>query len=234
MSALPVASLTRGPQVLLAPTEPLAGERLLPVHDALVPLLPQGGLRRGSTIAVTGRGAVTSLALALVAQASSAGSWTAVVGLPGLGLVAAHELGVSLDRCALVDHPPPGTWGQVVGALIGAVDVVLWSPPPRLPRSETRRVAARMRERGTVLVQVSGASTGPSPDVTLTVTDVTWQGIERGHGRLAARRVSLERSGRGAAARLLRVDLWLPGPDGRPAAVEPEATVHRFPAALPA
>ena len=202
----------------------------MPVHDALVPLLPQGGLRRGSTIAVGGRGAVTSLALALVAEASRAGSWTAVVGLPGLGLVAAHELGVSLDRCALVDHPPPGTWGQVVGALIGAVDVVVWSPPRRLPRSDARRVVARMRERGTVLVQL-GAAAGPSPDVTLTVTDVTWQGIERGHGRLATRRVGLERSGRGAATRPLRVDLWLPGPDGRPAVAEREATVHRFPIA---
>ncbi|MGH9177562.1 MAG: hypothetical protein ACRD0N_03275, partial [Acidimicrobiales bacterium] len=64
----------------------LAGERLLPVHPALAGLLPGGGLRRGSTVAVAGS---TSLALALVAGPSGAGSWCAAVGVPSLGLVAA-------------------------------------------------------------------------------------------------------------------------------------------------
>ncbi|HJR24902.1 MAG TPA: hypothetical protein VJ804_05480, partial [Acidimicrobiales bacterium] len=48
----------------------LARERQLPVAEALRSLLPMGGLRRGSTVAVTagaGVGGATSLALALVA-----------------------------------------------------------------------------------------------------------------------------------------------------------------------
>ncbi|MDQ6948456.1 MAG: hypothetical protein M3256_19920, partial [Actinomycetota bacterium] len=54
----------------------LAGERLLPVLPALRPLLPHGGLRRGSVVSVVGS---TSLTLAVVAAASAAGSWCAAV-----------------------------------------------------------------------------------------------------------------------------------------------------------
>src|SRR5262245_32764926 len=71
----------------------MAGERTLPVVDALVPLLPDGGLRRGTTASVTGVGGATSLALALVAGGSAVGSWVAAVGIPALGLAGAGEVG---------------------------------------------------------------------------------------------------------------------------------------------
>src|SRR5690606_2275813 len=51
----------------------LAGERVLPVLDALASLLP-AGLRRGVTATVEGGPGSTSLALALGAAASAAGS----------------------------------------------------------------------------------------------------------------------------------------------------------------
>ena len=67
-------------------------ERSLPVVPALRPLLPGGGLRRGSTVAINGQTSIpgtgaTSLLFAVLAEASAAGSWCAVVGLPRLGLV---------------------------------------------------------------------------------------------------------------------------------------------------
>ena len=205
-------------------------DQLLAVSEPFIPLLPLGGLRRGSTIGVTGRGAVTSLALALVAEASAQGSWVAIVGMPDLGLVAAHELGLALDRCLLVDRLPTGTWGQVVGALVGAVDVVVTAPPARVRAGEARRVTARLRERGTVMVQAGGkAPPGAPAEVSLAVTGVRWEGLGAGYGRLSARRVSVERTGRGAASRPLAVDLWLPGHDGRVATAEPEpalAEIH--------
>src|SRR5918994_1936737 len=77
---------------LVGPGTTLADERLLPVVPALQPLLPSGGLRRGTTVAVTSSAA---LALALVAGASAAGSWVAAVGLPDLGIVAAVETGIA-------------------------------------------------------------------------------------------------------------------------------------------
>ena len=85
----------------------LANDRLLALPDALAPLFPGGGLRRGSTVVVQPGPApgATTLALALVASASQTGSWCAVVGLPALGLVMAAGLGVSLERLALVPDP---------------------------------------------------------------------------------------------------------------------------------
>ena len=62
----------------------LARERTLPLLSAVADLFPDGALRRGSVVGVDGVGA-TSLALAVAAGPSAAGSWTAVVGDPGLG-----------------------------------------------------------------------------------------------------------------------------------------------------
>ena len=130
----------------------LAGERLLPVLRALEELLPDRGLRRGSTIAVGGGPAATSLALALVTGPSAAGSWCAAVGAPTLGLVAAAELGIALERFPLVASPPPAEWPTVVAALLDAFDVVLAWAPPHLRAVAGRRLVARARERGSVLV----------------------------------------------------------------------------------
>ena len=88
-----------------ARTGPPAGERTLPVSPALVDLLPDG-LRRGSAVGVVGPGA-RSLALALIAEATAAGSWAAVVGDSDLGLAAAAEAGVALAHLAGVDLSGP-------------------------------------------------------------------------------------------------------------------------------
>ena len=83
----------------------LAREQRLPVLGPLEPLLPDGGLRRGITVSVgsaPGIGGATSLALALAAGPSISGSWVAAVGVPSLGLAAAAELGIDLERFVLV------------------------------------------------------------------------------------------------------------------------------------
>jgi hypothetical protein len=194
---------------LVGPGTTLAGERLLPVVPALRPLLPGQGLRRGSTVAVNRSAA---LALALVAGASAAGSWVAAVGLPDLGVVAAAEAGIALERLALVPAPGARTWPAVVAALLDAVDVVLVRSPAGLPAGQARRLAARARERGAVLVPL-----GPWPepaDLRLAVTASAWHGLGQGHGTLRARQVEVAVTGRGPASRERRTLLWLPGSDG--------------------
>ena len=191
----------------------LAGERLLPVLGPLEPLFPAGGLRRGSVVSVGGS---TSLALSLLAAASASGSWCAAVGLPALGLAAAAELGVALERFPLVPSPARGAgaggWAWVVAALVDACDVVLARPPAHVKGADVRRLAARARERGSVLVV---AGTWPEPaEVQLAVVSSSWEGLGQGHGRLRGRRVEVVAGGRGAAARERRVALWLPHPDG--------------------
>jgi hypothetical protein len=202
----------------------LAREQVLPVPEPFEALLPWTGLRRGSTVSVTaaGVGGSTSLALALVAAASQAGSWTAAVGLPSLGLVAADEAGVALERLVLVAPPERATWGGVVAALVDGFDVLLLHATRGGVRQvDARKLVARARERGTVLVQL-GSGWEAEADLALRIVEARWEGLDDGYGHLAARRVVLEATGRGAAARPRRAELWLPAADAPVAVVEPE------------
>jgi hypothetical protein len=199
--------------------DPADRHRLLPVPPALTGLLPHRGLRRGSTVAVTigqpARGGGTSLVLGLLAEASRSGSWCAVVGVPTLGAVAAADLGIALDRLALVPHPGP-EWATVVAALIDGVDIVVIAVPETVSASVTDRLAARARQRGSVLVPYGDWA---GADVTLRVVRGVWEGLGQGRGRLRRREVTIAARGRGAAARPKEIRVWLPG-DGAPAVRE--------------
>lgn len=194
----------------------LTREQRLPVLPALEGLLPGAGLRRGSTVSVgSSVGGATSLALALVAEASQAGSWVAAVGVPSLGLVAADELGVALERLVLVAAPERDAWGGVVAALVDGFDlIVLHAGRTGVRPADARRLVARARERGAVLLQL-GPGWTEGADVQLTVSRARWEGPEEGHGFLRARKVRVTGGGRGEAAQPRRVDLWLPGEGGR-------------------
>jgi hypothetical protein len=183
--------------------------RVLPVLPELGGLLPGRGLRRGSTIAVVPTAQApggTSLMLALLAAASQAGSWCAVVGIPALGILAAAELGIALGRLALVPHPGP-EWPSVVAALIDGVDVVVIAPPGPVAAPVAARLVARARQRGTVLMPYGGWD---GADVTLRVVGGRWEGLAPGRGRLRRRRITVAARGRGAAARPRELTVWLP------------------------
>ena len=202
----------------------LTREQRLPALPALEGLLPGGGLRRGATVSVgssAGAGGATSLAMALVAAASQRGSWVAAVGLPSLGLVAADELGVALERLVLVAPPERDAWGGVVAALVDGFDLVLLHAGRTGVRSaDARRLVARARERGAVLLQL-GAGWPEKADVQLEVTRSRWEGLEHGHGRLLARKVRVVGGGRGEAVQPRQLDLWLPGEGGQIYVAEP-------------
>ncbi|HYT10506.1 MAG TPA: hypothetical protein VEL73_07575, partial [Mycobacteriales bacterium] len=192
----------------------VADTRPLPVLPPLEPLFGTSGLRRGSTVAVRGS---ASLLLALLAGPSREGAWCAVVGLPSLGLVAAGEAGLALDRLALV--PDLGRdWASVAAALLDAVDVVVVAPHGRVLDGEVLRLAARARQRGAVLVPY-GPVAWPGVDLRLSVTSGKWEGLGEGCGHLRARRAVVRGEGRGAAARPREVRLWLPASGG---GVEPD------------
>jgi hypothetical protein len=200
----------------------LAREQVLPVAPVLATLLPDG-LPRGSSVAVSAAAAgramgSTALAFALAAAPSATGSWVATVGLPELGLAAAAEIGVALERVAVIGAPPPESWATVVASLVGAFDIVLLGPPPADHIGEARRLVTRARERGSVLIQLDhdprSTTNGLDVDLRLTVIGAQWSGLGAGHGRLRGRRLEVEVSGRRRAARPRRADLWLLDPDG--------------------
>ncbi len=221
-------------------------------HEQVVPVLPAfsrlvsdqhvgGGLVRGSVVRIEGV-AAASVALALVAGPSAAGSWVAVVGCGDLGLAAAAEAGVVLERLALVAEPAPDQWAGVVAAFVGAVDVVVMGPTHRVRAGDARRLAARTRERGTVLIQLAstssragvgarsrsaaGAGAGAiEADLRLTGVEARWQGLGQGHGHLQARRLVVEVGGRRRADRPRRVELWLPDARGAITTVAPAPSI---------
>jgi len=186
----------------------------IPVPGGLAPLLPDG-LRRGATVEVRGAAGMTSLMLALLGGASSQGLWCAAVGFPLLSGEAAADYGIDLARFALVPRPGPD-WITVVGALLDSIDLVavrLPGPPARLSDGDARRLAARARRRGSVLLPAPAADPWPTADVRLAVSigeGHGWRGAEAGYGRLQRRRVQLHASGRGAAARRRSIALWMP------------------------
>jgi hypothetical protein len=221
------AVLPAGTSALARPVS-LAREQVLPVLEGLVPLLPGGALVRGSIVALRGP-AATSLGLALAAGSSQAGGWTVAIGLPALGLQAVAELGVSLARLVLVAAPDPRQWAAVVATALDGFDIVLLRVPHQVRSTEARRLQARARQHGSVLVVLgsTGATPGLEPDLTLRARDARWAGVGEGYGHLQARRVAVEVGGRRARPATHR--LWLPDGEGRVQVADPVASVVDLP-----
>ena len=199
------------------------------MEETLSALLPEGGIRRGTAVAVGGHGSMT-LAMALAAETSRQGSWVAVVGIADLGVAALAERGVDLGRWTLVDLPARGRdksiAADVLGAVVGGFDLVLVGPAIQIAGATARRLLARMREHGTSLICVLGSAStdmaaGLHPEVRLMIEQTRWTGIDGGHGRLLARWAEVTVGGRGAASRPRRIAMWLPSEDVRVACAEP-------------
>jgi len=201
-----------------------AHERTLPLVDALAQVVPGAALVRGQVVAVRGV-ADMSLALAMAGQATRNGSWLAAVEHRGtfeFSPEAAGELGVALERMVVVATPPGNAPGavEVVAALIEGFDVVIVPGHAPLAPTAVRRLRARLRIRGGVVVVVGGHG-GWQPDLVLRSTAGGpcggWEPLEE-NGRLRRRRVIIEVDARrqGAPARHV---FWLPTPDGSIAAV---------------
>jgi hypothetical protein len=205
--------------------------RVLPVHPSLAALLPDGGLRAGTTVAVRGS---TSLLLTLLAEASRDGAWTVLVGYPAAGMAAAADAGCDLARTLVV--PLPAGSGvdaaAVLAALIDGMDVVVVGPEVVLLDQDRRRLTTRARDRETVLLAAlptPALSAGFSPlqrpsagrkastqqegwgaHVVLEATGGGWGGVDQGTGWLRRRTLRVRRTGRGSAVRPLHLDVELP------------------------
>ena len=218
-----IASVLRRVPVVPAST---LGERLdvpggrqpFPVVEPLAPLLPGGGLRRGSVVAVHGS---MALLLALLAAATAQGAWAAVVGIGDLGLLAAAEAGVVVQRLALVPRPGSDP-APVAAALLDGVGLVALAGVDRVSPGARRSLAARARQRGSVLLPLGR---WPGAEVELDCRAEAWYGAAAGYGRLRGRDVVVRAVGRGAAARPRTARLLLPGPDGVVAQAPTDLTV---------
>ncbi len=205
-----------------------AAERTLPLLAAFSSLLPSATVQRGSVVGCGGVGAV-SLALSLVAGPSQQGAWVAVVGMPVLGLAAAAEAGVVLERLVAVTEPvsdegvvlpfDDALWADLLAACIDGFDIVLLGPGTQQVRPGTaRRLIARLQSRGSVAVAVGAPVFGA--DLQFQCTTSSWSGLGEGHGVARERRTLVELTGR-RVPQQRRAEFWLPAADGRVQLVHP-------------
>ena len=155
-----------GLRSLIDRTRPVstAEQKILPVSPVFEDLLSDRGLRRGTTVKVDGHVGATSLALAVSAGPTKAGSWLACIGMPEMGWASAFLRDRSRPTCR--------GGGQVLrvrirdrtAALVDAFDLVLCGMSGSVSSAEARRLATRARERGSVLILLGGRISGVGCD----------------------------------------------------------------------
>ena len=205
--ALPTRSLP------VLPPASAASERLLPAHPVLAAVLPQAALQRGTVVHCSGT-AAESLALLVASTASYEGAWTAVAGGDTLGLRAAVELGISLERLVIVRDAPTGfseqQWGEILAVMIDGFDLVLVGrrAVDRIRPAIARRLQARAQSRGAITVLIGNQGTFIA-DIEVRAAVGEWSGLGQGHGCARAREVQIEITGR-RVPRPQQVTAWLP------------------------
>jgi hypothetical protein len=197
----------------------MARERVLPVAGHVAELFSEGGLVRGRVLSCRGM-AATSASLDLVAAAVAAGSWLAVIDVPTLGLDAASELGVPLERIVAIDTSlgektteanvgeRAARWADVVAAAADGFEVILTCVPAEVTASTVRKVATRLQQRGVVMLVLGD----PGPlvcDGVIDTIEQVWSGVGAGWGHLQQRTVDMSASGRRVPGRRC-VSLALP------------------------
>ena len=188
----------------------LAREHCLAVPGPLAPLLPRDGIQKGQTLGFAGSGS-WSIALAMAGAAVGNDGWLAIVNAPEVGLCAAGELGVDLERVLVIESVPGDRIPTALAAMNETIDLILLGPHPPLSHRDVRRLSARNRERGTVIFHLDSGRNWPSPlDISFTVTNSRWFGLGDGHGYLQWRQLDVEATGRRAAAQTRRASIALP------------------------
>lgn len=163
---------------------PRVTDDALPTAPELRELLPGGALRRGSMIVVRGS---LQLSLAFASAASASGAWCGAIGVPYLGIEAAAELGVALDRFVLVPSAGAQTIG-IAGTLSEVLTVLILRPHGSVRPADAERLAARLRDHGAALIILGN---WPRAESTLRVTSTRWEGLGRGHGMLDTQEITV-------------------------------------------
>jgi len=164
-------------------------------------MFPEGGLVRGRTVLCSGDAAV-AMALRVVSRATQAGSWLGIVGVHNIGVQAASEHGVALQRVVFVQPASGRTeWVNTVAAVADGFDVLMLEVPRGITEADARRVQTRIQARrnALVLIEVTQQSAVRSvfqPDVIMNTATTQWHGIERGAGHVQGRDVQVAVSGR--------------------------------------
>ena len=188
-----------------------AAAETIAVVSQLAPLLPHGGLARGTATQVDDAGLL--LALAAAPANATTTTWTGVIGIGDLGLAAAMSAGLPWQRMLLADDVPDEHYAEIVSTLAGVCSIILTRPPAAMADRTATRLTAHLRRHNAILLAYGNP--WPGAAMRLGVSDIRWSGLGTGWGQLAERRCTVHAVGRGAAARPRALELLLPDSRGR-------------------
>lgn len=215
----------------------MALERTLPTSPECADLFAEGALVRGRVLSCTGA-ASTTVALRLVAAAVEAGGWMAVIDVPMLGLDAASELGIALERVVSITTSNGAgagdaeVWADVVAAAADGFEVLVTRVPADVRLATARKVATRLQQRGVVLV-VLGDPGALVCDGVVDSGGQVWSGVGAGWGRLEHRSVEVMATGRRLPGQRCRTVEFPATPEiATPEIAAPEIAVSSVPDVL--
>jgi hypothetical protein len=106
-------------------------------------------------------------------------------------------------------------WVKVTAALLEGVRGMYAEVPARVRDHDLRRLAALARARRVAVAMraMGDGLPGGVAYLRLRAIGVTWEGADRGHGRLTRRRLVLEATGKGAAGMARRFEVEDEGTD---------------------
>ena len=165
-------------------------------------------------IGVPGAG-LTRLGLGLLAEHSRRGPVVAIDTRGWLSPEAAWETGVISERLLVVRCDDPILWPKVTAALLEGVQAMYAEVPGRVREQDLRRLAALARARRVAVAMRPMGNGLPAglAYLRLRAIGVTWEGANRGHGRLTRRRLVLEATGKGASGMTRRFEVEDEGTD---------------------
>jgi hypothetical protein len=166
-------------------------------------------------VGIPGTG-LTRLGLKLLAPHSRI---SPVVALDTRGWIspeAAWETGVLAERLVVVRCHDPILWPKVTAALLEGVRAMYVEVPTLVKEHDLRRLTALVRARRVAVAMRPMGGRGLPGGVAylrLRALGVTWEGADRGHGRLTRRRLVIEATGKGAAGTARRFEVEDEGTD---------------------
>lgn len=165
-------------------------------------------------IGVPGTG-LTRLGLKLLAEHSRVAPVVALDSRGWISPEAAWETGVVAERLIVVRCDDLILWPKVTAALFEGVRAVYAEVPARAREQDLRRLTALARARRVAVAMRSMGSGLPTgvAHLRLRAMGITWEGADRGHGRLKKRRLMLEASGKGSAGVTRRFEVEDEGTD---------------------
>ncbi len=158
---------------------------------------------------------LTRLGLKLLAEHSRSAPVVAVDTRGWISPEAAWDAGVVPERLVVVRCDDLSLWPRVVAALLEGVRAMYAEVPNHIRGRDLRRLSALARARKAAVAMRSTSNGLPSgiSHLRLRGMGVTWEGADRGHGKLMRRRLVLEASGRGVAGMRRRFEVEDEGKD---------------------